>query len=242
MNKLIAEAKRIMTDSPDPYHDHDHVARVSAYTHDFSTHLGITDHRRTALALAGWWHDAGRTITRNPSMLWMPFFDDIISSIMLWRTMRRFHASNIITKLAARIIICKSLGTGAVLTRLLMAKKDRILVDILKDADALDVLNQQRMVKLLPLVASSRLYHFGYKTVIRWFVTSEQLYMNTDPARAEAEEMLRMFLTWIQETTIFMWHVDQFGEDWVENMLAKAEVMLRRITTTNATTVVVISV
>lgn len=231
---LTTIARRIMVGSYDPIHDVEHAERVAASSRHFAERLGIDPERQMAVALAGWWHDTARTITKHPSFLWMPFLDDIISSVMLRWHLRRLRIDHRIPRLAARIILCKSLGTGALLTRLLMPRYDRILVSILKDADALDVLNQTRIVKLLPLVASSRVYHFGYKTVMRWFVTSEQLHMKTIPARVTAEDRLLLFLKWCQEPTILAWHTEQFGEVWVETMITRGQTLLANLKSMNS--------
>ncbi len=237
LHHLIAKAQAIMAKSRDPIHDLSHVTRVVAYTEQFSKKIGLTPEQTEAVVLAAWWHDAARTLTKKPSIVWMVFVDDIISALMLaWYTLR-FGLFRSTAGLASRTILCKSLGTGAFFTKFCMGKKNRILIDILKDADALDVLNQDRVTILMTMVETSRIYHFGYKTTIRWFLTSTQLHMKTAAAREYAERILRTFIQWMKEKNIFEWHIYQFGREWVDMMMERSEVLLAHLTHLNKHTV-----
>src|SRR3989338_3567593 len=90
IGKLIQVAQERMRRSSDPGHDFTHAARVVTYIERFIADLDLTEEQATILILAGWWHDAGRIITQKPSFIWMLFFDDMISALMLWRTTIRY--------------------------------------------------------------------------------------------------------------------------------------------------------
>jgi hypothetical protein len=97
-------------------------------------------------------------------MVWMACVDDLLSSLMLTWEIIRLGAFRSPASMAARLILCKSLGTGAVLTKIFIRRRNRILVDVIKDADMLDILTTERLVKIIPLVESSRLYHLSCRS------------------------------------------------------------------------------
>ena len=227
--ELINIARKKMKDCRDPIHDLDHVNRVVAHTKSFCVQMKLDKKQTETLVLAAWWHDVGRTMTKNPSLILMPFVDDIISAIMLWFTSIRLSLFSNTSGMAARIIFCKSMGTGTLLTRILLRKKNRILVDILNDADALDILNQDRATKLMLLAESSRLYHYGYKTMYRWFLSTTHLHMKTKVAKKYVIELVQNFIKWLQQKNILNWHMMEFGKEWVNLLFKKARLLLYKL-------------
>jgi hypothetical protein len=103
------------------------------------------------------------------------------------------------------------------------------MINILKDADNLDVLNFERIAKLMPLVENSKKYQLGYKAMIHWFLKSKQLHMRTHAARSYVIKLLRSFLDWIKKNTILAWHIYYFGKHWSNEMLKQGEKLLKKI-------------
>ena len=133
IQKLTIKAQEIMCSSSDPIHDIRHVRRVVENVQKLSQELYLSPQEQQAIELAAWWHDAGRTITQKPSFVWMLFLDDIISAFMIWVYTIRYGVFGSVAGISSRLIFCKSLGTGALLTRILLRKKTRILLNILKN-------------------------------------------------------------------------------------------------------------
>jgi hypothetical protein len=234
VNKLIYRAKRRMKNSRDPIHDLNHVKRVVGYVKEFYKEVNLTEVQKQALILAAWWHDAARTITKNPSFLWMCAIDDTASSLMLWFETVRCGLFGPSVGLATRIILCKSLGTGAIFTRFLFRKKDRILIDLISDADAVDMLHQERAANMMKLVEESKFYYFGYKITIWWCVKTSELKVKTECARKKIEVMLKAFLDWIRNECIMDWHIKTFGKKWVDKMLERSMELIEYISKLNS--------
>lgn len=219
VDQLIELAQEVMKRSTDPIHDLNHVRRVVKHTTQLCADLRLSEKQTLALILAAWWHDASRTITKNPSIVWMPFIDDMLSALMLWKETIRHGLFGSIAGMATRIIFCKNRGTGGPMAYIFLRKKNRVMVDILKDADALDVLHQERMQRLMSLADSSWMYKVGYKAAFRWFLSSRsELLMQTLPGRRYARETMDHFLTWMRQAHILQWHTQRFGNTWVALM------------------------
>jgi hypothetical protein len=234
--QLIEKARTIMLGSQDPIHDIDHVERVVAYTRNLATNMNLNQAQTEALILAAWWHDTGRTITSRPSMIWMPFVDDIISALMLWRETIRCRMFGKVVGMATRMIFCKSLGTGKILSRILMRKKNRFMIDILQDADTLDMLSIERTERIYLLATNSTLYTYGYKLIIWWLLSKQQLKVKTQAAKEMLQDLLERFLTWIKKQHIFNWHVETFGRTWTYTQMHKAEQLLASISSSSIIT------
>jgi hypothetical protein len=228
--KFIARAQKIMKGTHDPIHDFDHSHRVAGYVRILAQELNLQSEQRDALVIAAWWHDASRTLTKKPSMVWMACVDDLLSSLMLTWEIIRLGAFRSPASMAARLILCKSLGTGAVLTKIFIRRRNRILVDVIKDADMLDILTTERLVKIIPLVESSRLYHLSYRTMLRWLMSrTSYLKMKTAAARKYAIRLLRALIDWVQQEAIFAWHVAEFGLGWSRRLIRRGERLLRKM-------------
>ncbi|PIT86978.1 MAG: hypothetical protein COU33_00170 [Candidatus Magasanikbacteria bacterium CG10_big_fil_rev_8_21_14_0_10_43_6] len=230
IDMLVHTAQRIMTDSKDPIHDIAHVRRVVGYAQELGEAMQLGEDQQRALILAAWWHDAGRTITKRPSMIVMPFFDDIISALMLWRETIRCRLFGKVVGMATRMIFCKSLGTGKILSKVLMRKQNRIMIDLLKDADTLDMLSIERSRQLYLLVDSSWIYSYGYKMVIWWTLSSNHLTVKTHAAKKRLLQLLELFVAWIKKQQVFNWHVTTFGRSWTTEQINKGERLLQSLT------------
>lgn len=224
--RLINIARYKMSLSRDPIHDVSHVKRVVRLVRVLAAECDLSKSQTDALVLAAWWHDVSRTLTKRPSIVIMPFFDDIISALMLWRETVRQGVFGDVVGTATRMIACKSLGTGKILTKLLLNKKNRIMVDILFDADMLDAINIARTKSIHLLAENSRSYQFGYKLSIWWFLSRERLYVKTDEAQKYLLLVLDEFLAWMKEQDIYDWHVKYFGKKWVLKQFEKSELFM----------------
>lgn len=224
--KLVSIAKDKMRKSCDPVHDFAHVQRVAKRVSQYAKTENLTKQQTDALILAAWWHDVGRTSIKRPSIMIMAFFDDLISAVMLWRTTIRLNIFGNVVGMATRIIFCNSTSVGKPLTRILLQKKNRILADMLSDADTLDVLDINRIKTIHVLANSSFIYSFGYKMSIWFYLTNKTLTAKTNRAKKELLAMLKTFVLWIRQHDIYQWHVKQFGRHWIDKRLAEAETLI----------------
>ncbi len=231
---LVEKAQQIMRRTHDPIHDIDHAKRVADHADILGTSMNITQTQREALLLAAWWHDASRVMNRRPSFIIMPLFDDLFSAFMLWFATIRCGLFGSVAGMSTRLIFCKSLGTGKILTRILLRKKNRVLLDILKDADALDALHVERVKKMLPYIESSRTYHVSYKVMTWWILSSEHLKLKTKAARQYLEQIVKEFLSWLHEQPVYQWFVEEFGRNWLEKNIARARLFLQQLHTQNS--------
>jgi len=128
--------------------------------------------------------------------------------------------------LACRLILCKSIGTGALFSRMFMRKKNRILIDIIDDADNLDVLHQERIGQMMILVERSWMYKRGYKFVVDWLMKTSQIHMKTKAAKKYFIDMVKRFIEFLKEATVYAWHIAQFGKVWTDKSIARAQHVL----------------
>ena len=217
-----------MKKSRDPVHDLDHVTRVAGYCETIAKNYILTEKQKQALILAAWWHDVSRTIPKRPSLFFMSLIDDTLSALMLWMYTIRFGLFGSVAGMSTRLIFCKSFGTGTLFTRLLLRKKNRILFEILEDADTLDMLHVERTKQLLKLVETSALYRFGYKMAIHWFFATKQINLKTEEAKKILIQLLRSFLIWVKQKDIFLWHEKFFSRHWITERIRDAEVFLQQ--------------
>ncbi len=226
---LMAKAVRYMKQSRDPIHDLGHVTRVVAHANQLAKVYQLSADQTNALILAAWWHDVARSITKRPSIIIMPFIDDIISAFMLWHATIKYGLFGPVVGMATRMIFCKSIGTGRIFTKLLMRKKNHILVNILEDADRLDILYIGRTEQLFMLADSSRLYHFGYRLTIWWFLSTKSLHMKTEAATKELISMVESFNRWMKQHDIMSWHRERFGEKWMNEQFIKVDQLIQTL-------------
>ena len=227
--QLISLARHKMVRVQDPIHGIDHVERVVGHVEQLCAEIGVSKEQKDAVLLAAWWHDVSRNMSRKPSLVWMPLVDDFFSALLLWFFTIRYGLFGSVAGIATRLVFCKGLGTGAFLTRVLLRKRTRVLLDILKDADGLDLLHIDRVQKLHELVGGSRTYQYGYRVHNWWCLTSKQLHMRTRAARKIMEEIICRFLAWLKKEAIMLWHKKLFGAHWVDKNLQKWYDLLAQI-------------
>lgn len=229
LTQYIHAAEERMTTSNDPVHDLAHAKRVVAFAEMLSQKCQVGGDHKAAIIIAAWWHDVSRTITRNPSFILMPFVDDLLSAFMLLAYALRSRTLDRTIGLAIRLMACKSLGTGAILTRLLLAKRNRLLLNILKDADILDAIAFDRIIQALQLAETSRLYNFGYKLIWRWFTWGKHARMHTRAASEYVIGLIKQFIAWLKQPHIFEWHIRNFGTAWTRKSLRRIERVVRKL-------------
>lgn len=229
VQSLISQAESMLMGSHDPLHDHRHAARVAEYAVAIAKDLHITKPSHIdALMLSAWWHDISRVMTKKPSFVLMPFVDDTLSAIILaWRALTTGRWNRTVW-LASRLILAKSIGTGKVFSRIFLTKRIQLLLDILQDADTIDTLASERTHDIRELVESSRSYYYAYRVMVWWFVSTAFFELKTQAAKEQLMNVLQEFVTWIHEEKIMLWHLELYGQEWIDNMYAQLE---RLITT-----------
>ena len=227
--QLIDIAKTRMAHSYDPAHEISHVTRVVAHIETLCRLKKVPAYQREALLLAAWWHDVSRTITRNPSLLWMPLCDDLLSALLLWRETIRYNLFGSVAGLATRIIFCKSMGIGRILQYVCILPKHRILVDMLRDADTIDLLHTPRMNMLMSIADTKIRYRYGYRIMIYWFLINKQFFMKTQEARHIILEHIQLFITWFDDATTREWHKKYFGNMWVDKRIQAGKKLYKKI-------------
>ena len=213
---LIEIAKKRLETSCDPAHDLGHAQRVARYIEQFDEELKLGDKHKQALILAAWWHDISRTISSQPSFIMMVLIDDFLSALMLWRETIRYRLFGSVAGISTRLILCKSFGAGRLLTKIFLRKKTRQLLDILSDADNLDVLHTDRIEKIFPVVKRGKIYHWGYRILIWWNFHTHVLHLKTEVGKRHLKKMFKLLLIWIKNPNILAWHLAEFGAKWVE--------------------------
>ena len=229
LQSLIEEAKQRMFDSCDDLHDIGHASRVATYSAQIGQELGIGEEEMNIIALASWWHDTARSLTRKPSIIWMRCIDDFISGYLLSRAAKKLDIKeNEIVSQAIRIIVSKNIGTTRLFTKLILSPKYRTLLSIVQDADALDALHLTRLNGLKHMAENSFLYKHMYKWVVWWFLHSRDLQFQTEWARKYfGEQVLKSFFEWFRTSEIFEWHKKMFSQKWLEKRMYEGELFMQ---------------
>ncbi|PIR75380.1 MAG: hypothetical protein CO030_05135 [Candidatus Magasanikbacteria bacterium CG_4_9_14_0_2_um_filter_42_11] len=231
VQSLTSQAETILMGSHDPLHDHRHAGRVADYAVVIARELHVTNASHLdALKLSAWWHDISRVITKKPSFLLMPFIDDTLSAIILARTAIKTGKWNRTVWLASRLILAKSVGTGKVFSRMFLTKRMRLLLDILQDADTVDTLASERAHDIQQLVDSSLSYHYAYRVMVWWFISTAFLEVKTEAAKEQLLAVLKEFMIWIHEESIMAWHIERYGQAWIDHMHARLEQLIEQLT------------
>lgn len=229
IEKLICLAREKMALCQDPTHDLKHIHRVIGYAHNIFQEFGLSQEHKHAVLLAAWWHDAGRTLAQKPSYIWMSFIDDMLSATILLTTAVRHGFYNRTVGLSARVILCKSIGTGAFFTKLFLRRKNRFLLNILSDADKLDQFSLERVKHFYCLVNSSKLYNWSYRLMNWWLFVLKKIKLKTLIAKELLKKILNEFISWVKSTEIYNWHVQTFGYGWAEKGLKRLEKRIFKI-------------
>jgi len=230
---LIQTAKYYMSYSFDPIHDIRHVKRVVKYAQELGEKYKLNEKQKTALELASWWHDMSRAVIKKPSFVWMLFVDDILSATMLWFFVIKNMIFSKTAGTAINLILCKNFGTGTILTKILLRKKNRILLDILKDADNLDLIHIERFETIRYLSEMSKTNKYAFKFIVWANLHTNILNMNTQIARMYIEKIITELFEWIQQQEVYLWHIKNFGAEWTVKTLEHFEEILAKIRQNN---------
>ncbi|MFH1946950.1 MAG: HD domain-containing protein [Candidatus Magasanikbacteria bacterium] len=236
IEKLITQAQDAMKGSTDPIHGLSHVKRVIKNAENICIDMNITGRQKEALILATYWHDVSRTITKYPSIFWMVFLDDLISAFMLLKSCLKLWLFGYVPSTAIKIIFCKSIGTGRLLTKILLRKKDQILLDILKDADMLDVMHTERIENIMPMGELSKIYLFSYKRLVNYNLKLKHINFKTKTAVKQFEKIIKQLIDFLLRPEIIAWHIQQFGRKWCGEVNKKLNNLLDYITLLNLQT------
>jgi hypothetical protein len=222
LKKFIIRAQEIIQHSHDPIHDFSHTQQVVANIEKIVIDKQLSASEQQTLTLAGWWHDTGRTITKQTSIIWLTLFDDFISAIMLsWEALKLGELGKEV-RCAVRIIICKSVGTGIIL-KILLFPKSRQLMYILRDADNLDVITPERMEKIINIMKKTKIHNLGYK-MVSWYVLQKNgLRFKNQLAKQEFKKVLKRLAAWLEKPEIANWYITKFGEKWCRKMAKQLE-------------------
>lgn len=228
---LINEAIATMAGSADSLHDLEHTQRVVAYVKIFAQKNKLTENENEALVLAAWWHDASRTLTKKTSLLLMSFFDDILSAgMLLIFAMKNGGVKKDIWK-AAKLIICKSLGSGTFFSRILIkTETEKKMLNMLIDADLLDIFRVERIQKIVDLIELSSRYEMSYKILVAFCIARKKIHLKTKEAIAFLEQLIKKIIAWAEEPGVNEWHIEKFGNRWVKKMQENLYKLLDEVT------------
>jgi len=233
IKKLITQAQEAMKGSADPIHELNHVKRVVKNVENICEDMYINGRQKDAIILAANWHDVSRTITKYPSIFWMVFLDDLISAFMLLKSCLKLWLFGYTPSTAIKIIFCKSIGTGKLLTKILLRKKDRILLDILSDADMLDVMHIERIENIMPLTELSKIYLFSYKHLVSYNLKIKHIKFKTEVAMKQFEKIIRQLIDFLSQPEVLAWHTTNFGKKWCDEVEKRLREILDYITLLN---------
>lgn len=219
LTKLRAIAKLYMRGSQDPVHDLAHIERVSTYAKRIAQSYDLTQEEHDALMLAVQWHDVSRTLTKNTSFILMFFVDDVLSASMLWFWTIRYGLFGSIAGMATRMIFCKGKTPGTQFVRFFMKKRTKLLLQILEDADALDMLHVQRSSILCTMSQHSRMQRTAFKLVTHWWTSKDRLQLKTKEAKNILKELLTLLIAWAEDIFTKTFYMNTFGEKWAKKSL-----------------------
>ena len=233
LKKLKEKAKTIMANSNDPIHNLNHVERVLDNANKIMKNLNLTEQEKESVRLACLWHDVGRITTNKPSFVWMIFFDDTISAILLWKETLKYKLFDSTGSLASRIIFCKSLGTGKLFTRIFLKKRTKILLDIVKDADTLDMLHKERLIQIMEALKDNTLSIMVYR-LISWYATRLKTFkIKTAEGQKILKQIIEQVLFWLKNPEIIIWYTKKLGQKSCNKLIKKIEKILDHFTLLN---------
>jgi len=73
-----------------------------------------------------------------------------------------------------------------------------------------------------------------FRTLIWFNLHTNILEMRTIEARIYIEETIKNFITWLSQTEIYLWHVENFGEEWLEKTMTQLENRLNNVIEMNS--------
>ncbi len=218
---MIDKARELMKLSKDPIHDLSHVERVVANVNKIAPSLNLSPEETHAIELAAWWHDVARVLTKQPSFVWMACIDDAVSALMLCLHSIRYGFWRQSGGIATKLILSKTFATGAVFTKILLSKKERLMMHVLKDADQLDIMNVERLALVCELSKTSKKYFWGLQCLIFYNTRQSALQMKTTVANVYLKEGVEAIYHWISERRNDPSYVNFFGQDWMDKAIEK---------------------
>ncbi len=226
---LIEKAQKLMNLSQDPIHDLSHVRRVVINTKRIGNAYNLTEEEKEAVELAAWWHDVARILTKQPSFVWMACIDDMLSALMLCLHSIRYGFWKQSGGMATKLILSKTMGTGAVFTRLLLSKRERILVHILRDSDLLDIMNVERLTRVCELSQTSKKYWWGLRCLLLYNTRESTIRMKTSVAHQYLIESIEAILVWMHQHRDDPRYIQFFGEEWIEHTIERFKALHRAL-------------
>ncbi|HOX61218.1 MAG TPA: HD domain-containing protein [Candidatus Magasanikbacteria bacterium] len=225
--KLINVGLKLMEKTHDPLHNRNHVERVISTTQTIAHKQNLSDHDTQALALAAAWHDVARIITRRPSMFIMLALDDLFSAFMLtWYGIINFSFRYEV-RIAIWLLLAKSAITGRIIKLTMLRRRYRTLLQILKDADVIDVIHPERTSIAFDMAQNSRYYRTGYRMLIRWTLRTRPISTYTMEARDNLFQNLQIMRDWVMSPPITKLHTMMFGPEWAEIYSISIERLIR---------------
>lgn len=221
-NKLIKIAQYKMFISHDPAHELEHVKRVVENVEKIAKSYDISGIDMDALVLSAWWHDFSRSrINKPPSFFWMIFLDDIISAWYLFVLSIKNKSLSKVVFWAILILLAKSLVGGRIFKFLFFRKDRKILVDILGDADFLDVMKYDRILKTMPIAKTNKYYRLAYKKLIEMNLKDKKIRLKTKEALSIFKKIVNDLIVFLQQDWVYSWHEELFGDKWCQWVLFK---------------------
>lgn len=217
---LIDIAAKRMRGSEDPIHGYHHAAGVAATAEACAQAAHLTQAETEALVLAAWWHDVGRTVLRRSSFVFMIFFDDLLSALMLWRETVRLRLFGSVAGMSTRLIFCHSFGTGRLFSWLLRPRT-RFLLTLLTDADKIDILSTARLAKIHQVIAPSRLHRASYRFLAAYILITRHAMVKSEVALPLFLHSLREAVAWMHTTAVVQWHEQTFNAQWTKKLYAR---------------------
>ncbi|MBP9732006.1 MAG: HD domain-containing protein [Candidatus Magasanikbacteria bacterium] len=232
---MVQKARELMKLSKDPIHDLSHVERVVQNVKKIAPSLNLSKKETEAIELAAWWHDVARVLTKQPSFVWMACIDDAVSALMLCLHSIRYGFWRQSGGIATKLILCKTFATGTVLTKLLLSKKERLMMHVLRDADQLDIMNAERLALVCELSKTSRKYFWGLQCLMLYNTRESALQMKTSAANIYLAEGVEGIYHWICEHRNDPSYVNFFGQVWIDNSIEKFAKLRQKLTTVKET-------
>lgn len=224
--QLVHEAKRIMKQSADPIHDLAHVKRVVRLAKHMGASHNLSKEDMDTLVLCAWWHDTGRTAHSGASFVFMVMIDDIISSCLLWYRAFRMGIRHKVIRNACNILFAKGFTSHTVIQETFLSKNNRLLYNILADADMIDMISVERIDKIRPLIDEKKHFSRGYKMALWWFLHARKFPCRTSAAYPVLRQSLHEFIEWASSGDIKSWHANLLTEQRVEKYTQKAKAYL----------------
>lgn len=221
---LIDSAAKRMRGSEDPIHGFHHAAGVAATAEACAKAAHLPQTEIEALVLAAWWHDVGRTVLRRSSFVFMIFFDDLLSALMLWRETIRLRLFGSVAGMSTRLIFCHSFGTGHLFSWLLR-RRTRFLLTLLTDADKIDILSTARLTKIHNVIGTSRLHRASYRFLTAYILITRHAMVKSEVALPLFLKALLEAVTWMRTNQIVQWHEKKFGAQWTKKLYTRMNVV-----------------